>query len=132
MAVEDFMTETVTVLRPTGFTQSPSGEPTPTFESATTVMYLEPRQDTRRSTEAIEVGYVPLGDWLGVGRWDFDFGSWQQIVWNDKVFDILAPPRVIPNPRLGTLSHTELDLQTVGGPGVDATATPGTVGGVGG
>jgi hypothetical protein len=101
------MTETVTVLRPTGFTQSPSGEPTPTFESAMTVMYLEPRQDTRRSTEAIEVGY-------------------------DKVFDILAPPRVIPNPRLGTLSHTELDLQTVGGPGVDAIATPGTVGGVGG
>lgn len=128
------MTETVTVLRPTGFTQSPSGEPTRTFESAETVMYLEPQQDARRSTEALEVGYVPLGDWLGVGRWDFDFSSWQQIAWNDKLFDIIAPPRVIPNPRLGTLSHTELDLQTVGDPGagVNATAHPGTVGGVGG
>ncbi len=133
------MTETVTVRKPNGFTQSLSGEPRRTFDEATTVMYLEPQQDARRSTEALEVGYVPLGDWLGVGLATFDFGSWEQIVWNGRVFDIIAPPRVMPNPRLGTMSHTELDLQLVGDDTdaegaihIDAVATPGVVGGEGG
>ena len=60
-------------------------------------------------------------------------------MWDGHVFDILAPPRVMPNPRLGTMSHTELDLQLVGdaideqgGVHVDAVATPGVVGGEGG
>lgn len=153
------MTETVTVKRPTGtFAQSPSGDPVADYEElGTTTMYLEPRFVREMGTEAMEGGYTPIGDWLGVGRWDFDFGSHDVIVWGTRVFDILSPPRVMPNPRLGTLSHTELDLQLVGdmddegapdlGEFSDAfslafsggvatheggTAMPGAVGGVGG
>lgn len=129
------MTETVTLRKPTGeFTQSSSGEPTPEyFADITTVMYLEPLHDVRRSSEALEVGYVSLGLWLGVGRADVAFNTHDQIIWQSRTFDILAPPRVIPNPRLGTLSHTELDLQEVGDTTrVDAIATPGVVGGTGG
>lgn len=134
MTVESLMTETVTVRHITGFDQSPSGEPFADFSETETVMYLEPKQDTRRSTEAIEVGYVPTGMWLGIGLADFPFDSHDQIVWGSTVFDILAPPRVMPNPRLGTMSHTELDLQVVGEDevSVDVVAHPGTVGGVGG
>lgn len=128
------MTETVMVATPTGEIQSASGEPTPTFDYSETVMYLEPQQDVRRSTEALEVGYVSTGFWLGVGRADFPFDSHQQIVWGEHVFDILAPPRVMPNPRLGTMSHTELDLQEVEDTAehIDAIAHPGVVGGTGG
>jgi len=134
MTVESLMTETVTVRHTTGFDQSPSGEPFPIFTETDTVMYLEPKQDTRRSTEALEVGYVPTGLWLGIGLATFAFDSHDQIVWGDTVFDIIAPPRVMPNPRLGTMSHTELDLQVVGEDvtPVDAVAHPSTVGGVGG
>src|SRR5262245_4492278 len=114
MSVEAFMTETVTVRKIAGFVRSLTGDTTPYYDESETVMYLEPQQDARRSTEALEVGYVPMGLWLGVGRADFDFGSNDQIVWQGHVFDILAPPRVMPNPRLGTMSHTELDLQLVG------------------
>lgn len=134
MAVEDFMTETVTVRHPTGETQSASGEPTTTYSESETIMYLEPLQDVRRSTEAIEVGYIGTGMWLGIGLADFPFDSHDQIIWNDYVFDILAPPRVMPNPRLGTMSHTELDLQEIEditAIHVDAVAHPTTVGGMG-
>jgi hypothetical protein len=134
MTVEALMTETVTVRHHDGFTQSASGEPTPVYIESETVMYLEPKQDARRSTEALEVGYVPTGLWLGIGLADFPFDPHDQIVWESRVFDIIAPPRIMPNPRLDTLSHTELDLQEVGEfeAGVDATATPGVVGGFGG
>ena len=128
------MTETVTVATPTGETQSLSGEPTTEYDYAETVMYLEPQEDARRSTEALEVGYVATGQWLGVGLADFPFDSHQQIIWGEHVFDILAPPRVMPNPRLGTMSHTELVLQEVEDTAehVDAVAHPGVVGGTGG
>lgn len=129
------MTETVTVLTPTGeFTQSASGEPTAVVTEDETVMYLEPLQDVRRSTEAIEVGYVSTGMWLGIGPADFPFNEHQQIVWGAYVFDILAPPRVMPNPRLHTMSHTELDLQVVEGAEahfMDAVAHPAAVEGEG-
>lgn len=128
------MTETVTVRHHEGFTQSASGEPTSVYSESETVMYLEPQHDARRSTEALEVGYVPTGLWLGVGLATFPFDPHDQIVWQSRVFDIIAPPTIMPNPRLGTDSHTELDLQEVGEfeAGVDAVAHPGTVGGVGG
>ena len=129
------MTETVTVLTPTGeFEQSASGEPTPVVTSDETVMYLEPQDDVRRSTEALEVGYVSTGLWLGVGLATYPFNEHQQIVWSGKVFDILAPPRVMPNPRLHTLSHTELVLQVVEGTEAhvsDAVAHPAAVQGEG-
>ena len=127
------MTETVTVRTPTGFTQSASGEPTTLYDDAETIMYLEPEGDVRRSSEALEVGYVSTAQWLGVGLADFPFDEHQVIVWGTHVFNILAPPRVMPNPRLDTLSHTELVLQEVEDDGhVDAVATPEAVGGVGG
>jgi len=115
MTVEAMMTETVTRRRPTGeFTQSLSGEPEALYDEVETIMYLEPRSDRMRASEAREGGYVAIGDWHGVGLADFDFGSHDSIVWGERVFDIVAPPRVMPNPRLGTMSHTELDLQLVG------------------
>jgi hypothetical protein len=134
MTVEDLMTQAVTVRRPTGFDQSPSGEPFPIFTESQTVMYLEPKQDTRRSTEALEVGYVPTALWLGVGRADFDFQSHDQIVYGDTVFDIIAPVRPMTDPLTATVSHKEMDLQAVGEDevSVDAVAHPDTVGGVGG
>jgi hypothetical protein len=115
MTVEAMMTESVIRRRPTGeFIQSFSGAPTAVTEDTATVMYLEPRADRQRSSEAREQGYVPIGDWLGVGLADFDFGANDQILWGSRVFDVVSPPRVMPNPRLGTMSHTELDLQLVG------------------
>lgn len=150
------MTETVTVRHPTGEVQSESGEPTPTFSETETVMFLEPQEDVRRSTEALEVGYVSTALYLGAGLYDFPFDEHDQIVWGDKVFDILAPPRKEWSYIRNVGSHTELVLQTIedadatlfagvahpatvggdaevsGDAGVPGIATPGTVGGVGG
>jgi hypothetical protein len=115
MTVEAMMTETVLRRRPTGeFIQSFSGAPTAVTEDESTIMYLEPRSDRMRASEAREEGYVPIGDWLGVGLASFDFGAHDQIIWGDRMFDVVAPPRAMPNPRLGTMSHVELDLQLVG------------------
>lgn len=117
MTVEAFMTETVTVQRPTGeFVQSLSGEATPVMEEFDTIMYLEPRDVRTTIGENREQGYVPVGDWLGVGLATVDFGSADLIFWDGRIFDVVSPPRVMPNPRLGTLSHTELDLQLIGDP----------------
>jgi hypothetical protein len=127
------MTETVTYREPVGETQSASGEPTKTYAESETIMYLEPLRDVRRSSEALEVGYVETGMWLGIGLADFPFRHEGQILWSGYTFDIVAPPRVMPDPRLNTMSHTELDLQEVGGgTHIDAVAHPAAVGGVGG
>jgi hypothetical protein len=115
MTVEAFMTETVTVSNPTGeFIQSLGGEATPVFEEFEEQLYLEPRDIRTTVGEARERGYVPIGDWLGVGRAGMNIGTQSLITWGARVFDVVSPPRVMPNPRLGTLSHTELDLQLVG------------------
>jgi hypothetical protein len=116
MTVEAFMTEPVTIRTPTGeMVQSLGGEVTEVVaDEFDTVLYLEPRDIRTTVGEARERGYVPVGDWLGVGRADVDFGTASQVVWYGRVFDVVSPPRVMPNPRLGTMSHTELDLQLVG------------------
>ena len=92
MTVEAFMTETVTVQRPTGeFIQSLGGEATPVFEEFDTIMYLEPRDIRTTVGEAREQGYVPIGDWLGVGLADVDFGTADLIVWDGRIFDVVSP-----------------------------------------
>ena len=127
MSVEALMVHTVTLKAPSGVTRNAIGEAFATFDTLQTTMYLEP---TRGSTQAFAAGRedradrnTPVGDWLGLGRLDVDWHSWQQIVYGAHTFDIIAPPRVMPNPRLGTLSHVELSLQEVDGTGYTAPAT---------
>ena len=84
--------------------QSLSGEAVPVFDEFTTVMYLEPRDIRTTIGEARERGYVPIGDWLGVGPADVDFGSQDLIVWNGRTFDVVSPPRVMPNPCASRIS----------------------------
>jgi hypothetical protein len=139
MSVESLMVHEVTLLSQSGETQSSSGEVTVTYSSAATTMYLEPtrggaaggswgagrEEDADRNT--------PIGDWLGIGRADIDWDSTQRITYNEHTFDVIAPPRYMPNPRLGTISHVELSLQEVDTiESVDAIATPDVVGGEGG
>ena len=129
------MTESVIVRKQTGqFQRSSSGSATPLYDEIPTIMFIQPQDDVRRSTEALEVGYVPTGLYLGVGLYDFPFDSHDQIVWGTHVFDILAPPRREWSYIRNEGSHTELELQEVGmnEAGVDAVAQPEEVGGVGG
>jgi len=117
VSIEDFMVHPATLQKPTGeFIQTLSGEATPVYEEFETLMAFQPRADRMRTSEGTEVGYVSIGDWMGWGYADVDFGSWSRIVWEDRVFDIVGPPRPMENHRTGVISHNELDLQLVGDP----------------
>ena len=117
MTVEALMTETVTVERPTGeFTQSASGDPTPLFDDlGSTTMYLEPLNIRTTIGEAREIGYVPLGDWLGIGTADFGWDSHDRITWTRTRVRHRVTPACYAEPlTAGTQSHTEMDLQLIG------------------
>ncbi len=109
MTVESMMTQPVTLRTPNGETRDAIGGSTPTFATMSTLMYLEPRKGTEERADR----NTPIGDWLGVGRKDVDFDSWDQILYGAQVFDIVAPARPFYNPTTRALSHIELDLQEV-------------------
>lgn len=118
MSVEALMTCVVTLRKQSGETQSDTGEATLTYTSLATTMYLEPSHGGGGSSfiagrEDMANRNTPIGDWFGIGRVADDFGSWDQIVYGEHVFDIIAPPRPFGNPRTQVTSHVELSLQEV-------------------
>ena len=129
MSVESLMTQTVTVGRPTGESQSASGEVTTTYEWVETQMYIEPL-----ASEEVEADRnTPIGNWRGFGRADFDFESVDKVVWDTHTFQVIGPPQPEPNARLGTISHVQLNLREIDTPTPeDATAHPAAVAGEGG
>lgn len=109
MSVESRMTQSVVLRTPNGEVRDGIGGSEPTFSMMTTLMYIEPRHGKEQSADR----NTPIGDWLGLGRRDVDFDSWDQIVYGDHVFDIVAPARPFYNPTTRVVSHIELDLQEV-------------------
>jgi hypothetical protein len=109
MSVEDLMTQPVTLRTPAGETRGSAGSSETTYTTTTTTMYLEPTDgfDIRTNRD------TPIGDWRGYGRAGVDFTAWQQIVYDGRVLDIVAPPRLLTNPRLQIPSHWEINLQEV-------------------
>jgi len=138
MTVESLMVHEVTLLSQSGQTQSSSGEATVNYTSIETTMYLEPTHGGAGSgwtagREENADRNTPIGDWLGIGRASIDWDSTQRILFGAHTFDVVAPPRYMPNPRLDTISHVELSLQEVDAvESVDAIAMPDVVGGEGG
>lgn len=111
MSVEEMLTQTVTLRRRSGETRTATGASEPTFEEATTTMYLEPRAEG--SSEAEGERNTGMGTWLGVARASDAFDHWDQVLYGDKVLDITAPLRPMWDPRAGAVSHVELDLREV-------------------
>lgn len=109
MSVEALMTQAVTLRKLTGETRGGIGQSTPVYGTAETLMYLQP---TTGREDAQDRG-TPIGEWTGIGRVDVDFGSFDQIVYGDHTFDIVAPPEPAPNPRAGATSHVKVRLREV-------------------
>jgi hypothetical protein len=109
MSVENLMTQVVTLRSPTGETRDEIGGSVATYSTLQTLMYLEPTTGRESSQDR----NTPIGDWLGFGLADVDFTSWAQVVYGSHVFDIIAPPRLMTNPRSQVASHYELSLQEV-------------------
>lgn len=127
------MTQAVTLRTPATEVQDAVGGVTYTYDTLETLMYLEP-SDGREDEPDRD---TPIGNWFGAGLASVDFQSWSQVLYGDKVLHIIAPPRLIWNPRTASVSHVELDLQEIDQPAeadvhVDAVATPGVVSGMGG
>jgi len=119
----------VTVLNQSGETQSSSGEVTTSYSGVETTMYLEPKSGTEEAADR----NTPIGDWWGVCRESDGVTSTSRILYGAHTFDVVAPPRPMPDPFLDIISHVELDLQEVDTvEGVDAVAMPDVVGGEGG
>ena len=118
MSLAALMNQLVTLRTRSGETRDDIGGAVLTYTTTTTFMYLEPTHGGQTSgfgagKEANVERNTPIGDWLGLGDPDLDWSSWDQVVYGSRVFDIIAPPRYMPNPRLGTISHVELSLQEV-------------------
>lgn len=120
MSLTALMNQTVTLRSPSGETRDGIGGSEPTYSTQSTLMYLEPTRGGTAGASAFSSGReinmernTPIGDWLGIGDATLDWTSWSQVVYGSHVFDIIAPPRYMPNPRLGTISHVELSLQEV-------------------
>lgn len=109
MTVESRMTQSVTLRTPNGEVRDGIGGSQPIFASMTTTMYIEPKSGTEDRANR----NTPIGDWLGLGRKDVDFDSWDQIIYGTHVFDIVSPARPFYNPTTLALSHLEMDLQEV-------------------
>lgn len=109
MSVEALMTQAVTLRKPTGETRDAIGGSVPTYTTFETLMYLQP---TGGKEEAQDRN-TPIGDWTGIGRADIDFGSFDQIMYGVRTFDIVAPPEPAPNPRAGATSHVKVRLREV-------------------
>ncbi len=117
MTVESLMVHEVTLLTQSGESQNEIGEVAVTYSELETTMYLEP---TRGGGTGFSAGSeedaernTPVGDWLGLGRADIDWDSTQRVIFGEHTFDVIAPPRYMPNPRLDTISHVELSLQEI-------------------
>lgn len=114
---ESLMVHEVTVLNQDGVSQSSSGEVTVTYSETATTMYLEPthgggtgfsagrEEDADRNT--------PIGDWMGVCRVSDGVISTSRILYGEHTFDVIAPPRPMPDPELGTIPLVELSLQEI-------------------
>jgi hypothetical protein len=111
VSVEELLTQAVTLRRLSGETRSPTGASEPTYETTTTVMYLEPKLEG--SSEAEGDRNTGIGAWLGVALASDDFDHWDQVLYGGKVLDITAPLRPMWDPRAGAVSHVELDLREV-------------------
>jgi hypothetical protein len=103
------MTQSVTLRTPSGDIRDGIGGSTPTYASMSTTMYIEPKTGTEEMADR----NTPIGDWLGIGRKDVNFDSWDQIVYGTHVFDIVSPVRPFYNPTTLVISHIEMDLQEV-------------------
>lgn len=116
MSLDALMNQIVTLKRPSGTSQDDIGEQATTYLSISTTMYLEPgRGDSGffGGTEEDAERNTPIASWFGIGRADVGFTSESQIVYGPHVLNVIAPPRLVPNPRLGTISHVELSLEEV-------------------
>lgn len=110
------MRQQVTLRRRVGFTRDEIGDPTPLFTEVATTMYLEPVTGVEEGglssgMEQRNSGrHTPVGTWFGVGSREIEFDSWQEVVYGDHVLEISSPVRPMFNPRLGVVSHIEMDL----------------------
>lgn len=102
------MTQTVTLRTRTTDSVNEINEVIPAYTDAATVMYLEPTAGIEEETDR----NTPIQKWRGFGRADVVWDSTQQVVWNGHTLNVTAV-RPIPNARLGTTSHYELDLQEI-------------------
>lgn len=109
MSVESLMVQAVTLRVPAGETQDAIGGPTESYTESATVMYLEPV----RSREVLENRNTPIGDWIGYGKATDPFDSQVQVVYDGRTLEVIGPPRLMFNPRVGAASHYEMVLQEV-------------------
>lgn len=109
MTVDSLMTESVTLLALTGETRDEIGGSVRTETTTTTTAYLEPRSGSEdeadRNTE--------MGDWLAFLPADVALTGWDRLMHGTRVFDVVAPPRPVYNPRVSAVSHVEVDLREV-------------------
>lgn len=109
MSIEALMNQSVTLRTPDGDSRDDIGGATITFTTLATTMYLEPtsgKEDKAgRNTQ--------MGQWLGVGRKEIDFDSWDQIIYGDHTFDIVSPSKPFYDPITHALHHYEMDLEEV-------------------
>lgn len=108
MSVEALMIQEVTLRTLTDPGNEIAGTD-PTYTTGDTLMYLEPRS----GREHLEDRNTPLGDWFGVGYASVAWDSWDQVLYGNHVFDIIAPPRPMFDPLTAANSHVELDLQEI-------------------
>jgi hypothetical protein len=109
MSVESLMVHEVTLRTPSGETQNEIGEATISYTEMATEMLLQPVGGKEDRADR----NTPMGDWKGFGKASIDWESWQQVVWDGRTFDIVAPPEPHTNARLDVLSHYQIDLQEV-------------------
>jgi hypothetical protein len=121
MSVEQFMNQRVTLQRHTGVQVKPGathGEAEPTYTNVTTEMYLEATGPAGRSPgrEFRPDRNTPISEWFAMGKLSIDFSTWDQIVYNGSVLEIVSPPQLIYNPRTKRNSHWEMFLRQVDQP----------------
>lgn len=120
MAVEAYMNMPVTLRTlkdPEDSARTDIGGVVAEYTETTTTMYVAPGFDGSVPWSAGEETQAnrntPIGSWFGIGRPDVDWQSWQQIVYQGHVLDVIAPPRPIQHPVTLQTSHVELSLREV-------------------
>ena len=113
MSLASLMSQTVTLRRTTSVIRDAIGGTTTVQTSTTVSAYLEPVGSAGRSGEDLRDRNTGVGDFLLFLPATTSVTNWDEVVYDGRTFEIIAPPRLMPNPRTGNASHYELDLQEV-------------------
>ena len=121
MTVDQYMNQEVTLQKHIGVglkAGATHGESEPKYQEATTTMYLEATGPAGRSPgrESRPDRNTPISEWFAMGHKEVDFSTWDQIVYNGTVLEIVSPPQLIYNPRTRQNSHWEMFLREIDQP----------------